>query len=115
MHGVGNFGYFDFLQWPHDTNLSITALLLTISEIAKIGPLPRRLRLQMDNCVRENKNKYMFGFLSLLVEKKIFSEVCNLYNVAHTQVHVVIALYCSSAFFAQFNMSIYTCRSKWDS
>lgn len=29
----------------------------------------------MDNCVRENKNKYVFGFFSLLVQLEIFSEV----------------------------------------
>ena len=76
VHGAGNFGYFNFLQWPHDANLTITTLLLTISEIAKRGHLPSRLRLQMDNCVRENKNKYVLGFLSLLIEKRIFNEVC---------------------------------------
>jgi len=30
----------------------------------------------MDNCVRENKNKYVFGFLALLVQLNIFKEVC---------------------------------------
>ena len=29
----------------------------------------------MDNCVRENKNKYVFGFLAMLVEMNIFTEV----------------------------------------
>ena len=74
VHGVGNFGYFDFIQWPHDCNLTITTLLFTLANIAHNGYLPRRLLLQMDNCVRENKNKYVFGFLALLVEKKIFNE-----------------------------------------
>ena len=31
--------------------------------------------LPMDNCVEENKNKYVYGFLSCLVEKHIFAEV----------------------------------------
>ena len=82
VHGVGNFGFFDFLQCPHDCNLTLTSLLLTLSAMAKRGPLPRRLLLQMDNCVRENKNKYVLGFLSLLVEKKIFSEV-NISSTTH--------------------------------
>ena len=58
VHGVGNFGYFDFLQWPHDTNLTLTCLLLTLIELCQKKPLARRLLLQMDNCVRENKSKY---------------------------------------------------------
>ena len=75
VHGQGNFGYFDFLQWPHDCNLTLTSLLLTLVELLKRGPLPRKLLLQMDNCVRENKNKYVMGFLALLVELEIFVEV----------------------------------------
>ena len=75
VHGTGSFCYFDFLQWPHDCNLTITCLLHTLNEISKQRPLPSKLLLQMDNCVRENKNKYIYGFLSWLVEKKIFAEV----------------------------------------
>ena len=75
VHGTGSFGYFDFLQWPHDCNLSLCTLLLTLLEVAKKGPLPSRLLIQMDNCVRENKNKYVLGFLALLVEKGLFAEV----------------------------------------
>ncbi len=29
----------------------------------------------MDNCVRENKNKYVFAFMILLVELRLFDEV----------------------------------------
>ena len=75
VHGKGNFGFFDFLQWPHDCNLTITCLLLTLLELTKESALPPHLYLQMDNCVRENKNKYVMAFLSLLVETGIFYEV----------------------------------------
>ena len=81
VHGVGTFGYFDYLQWPHDANLTITTLLFTLSEIAHRGCLPHHLRLQMDNCVRENKNRYVFGFLSLLVEKELFIDVSKQRNI----------------------------------
>lgn len=37
----------------------------------------------MDNCVRENKNKYVLGFLSLLVEKNIFTEVRKIMYSVH--------------------------------
>lgn len=75
FHGHGSFGYFDFLQWPHDCNLTLGTLLLTLVELSKQGPLPGKLLLQMDNCVRENKNKYVMGFLAFLVEQQYFVEV----------------------------------------
>lgn len=78
VHGQGCYGYFDFLQFSHDTNLTVTCILLTLIEIFKINSkMPRRLFIQMDNCVRENKNKYVLGFLAYLVEQEIFSEVKN--------------------------------------
>ena len=43
--------------------------------------LSKKILIQMDNCVRENKNKYVFGFLSLLVEKNIFTEVSNVVDM----------------------------------
>ena len=47
----------------------------------------------MDNCVKENKNKYVFGFLSILVEKNIFTEVSIVYiklcvNVCMAHTHI---------------------------
>ena len=75
VHGYGSYGYFDFVQFSHDTNLTLTCILLTLIEVSKINKLPRRLLIQMDNCVRENKNKYVFGFLAYLIELEVFSEV----------------------------------------
>lgn len=76
VHGRGNFGYFDFLQWSHDCNLTITTLLLTLHELGqKDGVIPPKLLLQFDNCVRENKNKYVMGFMAWLVENEVFTEV----------------------------------------
>ena len=37
--------------------------------------LPRHLRLQMDNCAKDNKNHTVLGFLALLVQKGIVGEV----------------------------------------
>ena len=75
VHGIGIFGYFDFLQWSHGTNLTLTCLLLTLVKVCEERPLPAKLLLQMDNCVRENKNKYVLGFLAYLVQMKVFVEV----------------------------------------
>ena len=39
------------------------------------GTLPPYLMLQMDNCYRECKNKFIMAFAAYLVERKIFKEV----------------------------------------
>ncbi len=38
-------------------------------------PLPQKLLLQMDNCVKDNKNRYLLTFLSLLTTRDVFEEV----------------------------------------
>lgn len=80
VHGHGAYAYTDLLQWPHDPNLTISilmeVLLRRMLEIIKNGySLPTKLYIQMDNCVRENKNQHVLAFLSLLVQEKIFEEV----------------------------------------
>ena len=86
VHGKGSEGYLDFLQYPHDPNLTMNVLLRILlrnfRETSTTG-LPAKLCVQMDNCGRENKNQMVFGFMSLLVEQDIFTEVsysipCNL-------------------------------------
>lgn len=85
-HGHGCYGYFDFLQFSHDTNLTLTSVVQTILDIGRRnGSLPRRLLLQMDNCVRENKNRFVLGFLTYLVEAGIFAEVI-IYNYIHYRI-----------------------------
>ena len=38
-----------------------------------------------DNCWRENKNRFLFSFLSALVELDVFEEIsCNFLLVGHT-------------------------------
>ena len=37
--------------------------------------LPRVLKLQLDNCAGDNKNKYVFAYLSLLTAREVFEEV----------------------------------------
>ena len=73
--------YFDFAQWSHDCNLTLCILLETLIKVAAHQPLAPRLLVQMDNCVRENKNKYVMGFCALLVEAGIFTEVNNVQSV----------------------------------
>ena len=39
------------------------------------GKLPPILRIQVDNCGKENKNQYMFAFCAILVKLRYFAEV----------------------------------------
>ena len=62
VHGTGSFYYFDFLQWPHDCNLTLASILFTLLEISKTRILPPKILLQMNNCIRENKNMFLVFF-----------------------------------------------------
>jgi hypothetical protein len=43
----------------------------------------------MDNCVKENKNRYLLAFLSLLMAKKVFEEVkLGFLVVGHTHEYI---------------------------
>jgi hypothetical protein len=39
--------------------------LCTLDQTIGAKPLPRNLLLQMDNCVKDNKNRHLLTFLSL--------------------------------------------------
>ena len=56
VHGRGSEGYLDFLQYPHDPNLTMNVLLRILlqnfKEMSTTG-LPEKLYVQMDNCARE--------------------------------------------------------------
>lgn len=80
VHGFGSCAYTDILQWPHDPNLTINILidiLLTrfMDLLKNQQTLPKRLYVQLDNCMRENKNRHVLAFLSLLVQERVFEEV----------------------------------------
>ena len=36
---------------------------------------PKMLYLELDDCGRENKNRYVLAFLALLVEEEVFEEI----------------------------------------
>ena len=74
--GKIGFGYYDLLQWPHDCNITIHILLEVLQFLARqLNSVPEVLYLQLDNCYRENKNRYIFGFCALLVQLKIVKKV----------------------------------------
>ena len=73
VHGRGHHAFIDLNEVPHDSNLTINVITSLLQRYS--DSLPPTLYLQLDNCARENKNKYLFAFLSLLVELHIFQKV----------------------------------------
>jgi hypothetical protein len=46
--------------------------LCNLKEQSKLG---KRLMLQIDNCWRDNKNKYFLGFLAEIIAEKWFTSI----------------------------------------
>ena len=83
VHGQGVYGYFDICEWSHSSNMTI-AILMNILYMYK-DSLPPVLYLQMDNCGRENKNRFVFAFCALLVELGVFRKIkVSFLMVGHT-------------------------------
>ncbi len=60
----------------HDGNTTVTILDQVLQAVKQTqGFLPPVLYLQLDNTCRENKNKIMFSYLSLLVKAKVFKKI----------------------------------------
>ena len=75
--GKNAFAFVDLYQWPHNSNLTGNILLWLLEQSR---PLPPTLYLQLDNCFRENKNRYIFGLCAMLVTLRIFKMVSAIQN-----------------------------------
>ena len=68
--------FVDLIQYPHDSNLTLTVILNVLVDFVKINSyLPEVLYLQMDNTCRENKNRFVLTFSAVLVHLQIFKKV----------------------------------------
>ena len=74
-HGKDVFGSFDYYQWSHDPNLTASVLLTMLARWCEKYKLPPVLYLQLDNCVKENKNQFILWLLAYLVELGICEKV----------------------------------------
>ena len=64
--------FVDLLQYPPDCNITIHVLLEVLLKQEKLPPI---LNVQLDNTAKENKNRYFFGFFSLLISRGFFQKV----------------------------------------
>lgn len=91
VHGRGNYIYISNDRVHSDPNLTVHCVFRTLLQLPP--PLPPVLYLQADNCFRENKNKFVFAFLAMLVEAKVFTKVYwyNLYCLILKSPQVVLS------------------------
>lgn len=87
VHGRRSFAFIDVNLWPHDSNLTINVLLQILMQIKELPPV---FYLQLDNCYRENKNQFLFGFLALLVHMKLFKEVKQIYYLGNRTICIIL-------------------------
>lgn len=76
-HSVPNKLHLYTLTEEYETgaNHIIECIHRLLNAMGNSGTLPRRLFIQMDNCSRENKNRFVFAYLESLVEVGLFNEV----------------------------------------
>ena len=87
MHGrrVPVHAYTWYDRFPTGSDSIVTIVCHALCETAKEGPLPPVLYLHLDNCGRENKNRYVLALNHLLVEKGVFVKVkMSFLPVGHT-------------------------------
>ena len=80
-HGKEVFACIDLFEWAHDPNLTVNALISVLDKWNHLHGLAPVLYLQLDNCVRENKNNVVICFLALLVDLDIFEKVHVRYQI----------------------------------
>ena len=80
------YAYTWFDNFPNDSNIVIAILNdVLIKNLEDEKQLPETLYLQLDNCGRENKNKYVFTYCHFLVAFGVFKKVkVSFLPVGHT-------------------------------
>ena len=69
VHGLGLYCHIWMdAYYKHDNNQMVTSIVKVLGDVEnRRRTLPPTLRIQADNCSRENKNKFMFAFCACLV------------------------------------------------
>ena len=64
---------------PNGSNVTIEVIQRSLHHLEATsyaeGHLPNKLYIQLDNTSRQNKNKFLFGYLGCLVATGVFKEV----------------------------------------
>ena len=85
VHGRGAYAFTipDHEAQGHNTTIQVLHHILC--DLAKKGPLPKILKLQVDNTTKQNKGQFLYGYVDLLVEYGLFERVeVSFLPVGHT-------------------------------
>ena len=83
-----------FPCYAHDSNAVVSSIMKVLRDVEQNGGPPPKLRIQADNCWRENKNRFVFALAALLVKFGFFQEVefgFMLQGHTHTDVDAVFS------------------------
>lgn len=86
-HKLENFLFLYTMTQEHETgaNHIVEVLHRFINAKRADGPLPRKFFVQLDNCTRENKNRFVMGYFEMLVAHSVFDSVeAGFLPVGHT-------------------------------
>jgi len=61
--------------FPHDSDGTMTLLYFKLRELRENGKITPKLQLHMDNCFRENKNRFVFAFCIMLIYNGWYSVI----------------------------------------
>ena len=101
--------------WTHDANLHISFLFCYLHCLRQEGTLGHNLMIQMDNCWRDNKNQWLFGFLCHLVHIGWFKSVELLYlRPGHSHDTVDCACFSPLGRTTRSRFSYWTPEQFWD-
>jgi hypothetical protein len=63
--------------------------LKALEQVVGAKPLPKKLLLQMDNCLKDNKNRHLLVFLSLSIVNEVFEKVqLEFLVIGHTLIEI---------------------------
>lgn len=99
-HRLANKLYLYTMTQEHQTgaNHVVEVLHRFINQKHTTGPLPSKFYVQLDNCSRENKNRFVLGYCEMLVALSIFESVeVGFLPVGHTHEDVDQAFSSTSA------------------
>ena len=72
-------------EYPSGANHVVEAIHRFLNERVNQSTLPRTFYVQVDNCTKENKNRFLFSYLESLIRWKLFDEiVVGFLPVGHT-------------------------------
>jgi hypothetical protein len=101
VHGYRTFGFTYLKNIKHGTNIVIECMHHVLNDyLTQRGRIPPVIYLQLDNTWKQNKNKYMLGFMACLVAWGVCRQVLiSFLPVGHTHEDIGFVFFVFDFFF----------------